>query len=70
MLTCISAQLCEGVMPDCSISKRVGAKMTQGECVCSTHGNLLTDKPMYMYAMSLIINDKLDSSYTAGDFSC
>ena len=47
--------------------------MTQGECVCSTHGNLLTDKPMYMYAMSLIINDKLDSvneSYTAGDFSC
>ena len=51
MLMCTSAQPCEGLMPDCSISKKESG--SEDECVCSTHNNLLTDKPMY--AMSLII---------------
>ena len=41
-LTCMSAQLCKGVLPTVvSVRKRPGVKMTQAECVCSTHSNVI-----------------------------
>ena len=47
-------KLCEGLLPDCSVSKKkTGAKMTQALAFAThTATYSATNKPMYMYAMS------------------
>ena len=51
MATCILGQSYEGQLPSCSVSmKETGSKddsKLNNLCVCSTHGNLLSEKSIY-----------------------
>ena len=56
MMTCTSAQLCHGLLPDCSIGVKTGSKGNSVECICSTYSTLLpADEPIY--TMSLQVMD-------------
>jgi len=51
---CISAEPCEELLPDCSISViETGSEKIQVERVCRTHDNLLPDKIYNMLHMSV-----------------
>ena len=50
---CVAEKESEVLVPDCSIDVKAEVKMTQVECICSVHSNLLPDKSMLLVKRSL-----------------